>query len=548
MLIALLPILLIVMLGAGGLYLYYKEMTSGRILALRSMVELVQSYAQALDGRVKAGTLTRAAAQAELAETAMAMRYDGGSNYITIYTMDGTVVAAPNRALLGKNVIASTVNGVRVVESIVDRLKTSETTVFAYDFTRPGRDGVYPKITFAARFDPWNLFIATGAYTDDIAAAFRALAITVVTLLLGVIAVAVLSSALISRSITRPLQSLGRRMQALAAGDLEGPVAEVARHDETGRMAATVEVFRNALIAKSAMDVAAARDAAVKVERAQALDDLARRFEGSAGTLMQGLTAAATDMQAEAAAMARSTARTSARSAQVVEAAQETSASVQAVAAATEQMSTTIREISGQMARSSAMTARAAAEASRTDAIVHDLAEAAERIGTVAGLIAAIASQTNLLALNATIEAARAGDAGRGFAVVAAEVKALAGQTAQATAEISTQIGAVQTSTRQAVAAIQGIGRTITEVDTLATGVAAAIEEQEATTGEIVRSVAQAANASGTVTDSIGDVSIAAREVGGAAEQVLGAAAELSRKSERLSAEITEFLDRVRAG
>ncbi|MCJ2060811.1 methyl-accepting chemotaxis protein [Methylobacterium sp. J-048] len=505
------------------------------------------SHAQALDGRVKSGAMTKEAALTELTESTMAMRYDGGSNYISIYTMDGVAVAVPDRSILGKNRMDFEVNGVKITRLVVDGVKTSDTLVARYDFPRPGRDGVSTKIAFSARFKPWDLVITTGAYTDDITEAFRSAAITVVGLLLGVLALSVLGSVLVARSITRPFGRLHRRMQALADGDITSPVSDADRWDEIGRMAGTVEVFRQALVAKGEMDVAAARDAEAKIERAQALDALTRQFEGSAGTLMQGLTSAATEMQANAATMAQSAAQTSARSAHVAEAAQETSASVQTVAAATEEMSTTIREISGQMARSSAMTAQAATEAQRTDAIVRDLAEGAEKIGAVASMIAAIAGQTNLLALNATIEAARAGEAGRGYAVVASEVKDLANQTAQATAEIATRIGAVQASTRQAVEAIQEIGRTVAEVNTLATSVAAAIEEQEATTGEIVRSVAQAADGTSTVTGNIADVSTAARESGQAAEQVLGAAAELSQKSGRLSAEITGFLDRVRA-
>ncbi|TXN56701.1 HAMP domain-containing protein [Methylobacterium sp. WL18] len=546
-LLTILTCLIIATIGGLGLKLFHREMLDERVQSLRAMVELIQSHAQALDERVKAGTLTKQAALSELAESTMAMRYSGGTNYISIYTMDGVAVAVPNRKDVGKNQLDLTVNGIPIIRAFIARLRSSDPAMLEYEYLRPGREGVFPKVSVATRFAPWDIFIVTGAYTDDIAASFRSLAITVLVLLLGIVGVSVLGSLLIGRSITRPLGRLHRRMQALAEGDITSPVSDTERRDEIGRMSATVEVFRQALVAKGEMDVAAARDAEAKIERAQALDALTRQFEGSAGTLMRGLTSAATAMQANAATMAQSATQTSARSAQVAEAAQETSASVQTVAAATEEMSTTIREISGQMARSSAMIGQAATEAQRTDAIVRDLAEGAEKIGAVASMIAAIASQTNLLALNATIEAARAGEAGRGFAVVASEVKELANQTAQATAEIATRVGAVQVSTRQAVEAIQEIGRTVTEVNTLATSVAAAIEEQEATTGEIVRSVAQAADGTSTVTGNIAEVSTAAQESGAAAEQVLGAAAELSQKSGLLSAEITHFLDRVRA-
>ncbi|PIK73645.1 methyl-accepting chemotaxis protein, partial [Methylobacterium frigidaeris] len=64
---------------------------------------------------------------------------------------------------------------------------------------------------------------------------------------------------------------------------------------------------------------------------------------------------------------------------------------------------------------------------------------------------------------------------------------------------------------------------------------------------EIVRNVSQAAAGTGEVTGNIAGVAGAAEETGAAASQVLGAASELSRQSEYLSAEVASFLDTVRA-
>ncbi|MCJ2087322.1 methyl-accepting chemotaxis protein [Methylobacterium sp. E-005] len=538
---------MLAIIGVSGLRLYYREMVAERMQSLQAITELFMSYAQDLEGRVRSGALTRDAALHQLTETAIAMRFDGGTNYVAIYGMDGTVLAVPNRKIVGTNQLNTRVNGVRVAGTIIDALKTSDTTLTGYMYPRPGREGLYPKTTRAVLFKPWDIIIAVGTYTDDIGTAFLSLAAAAGGLLLGIGALGALGSILVGRSITRPLDRLGRRMQALAEGDVAAPVPGLDRTDEIGRMSAAVEVFRRALIEKAALDHAVAREAEAKARRGQIFETLTKAFETTVRTLMTRVTAAAATMQATAEAMARTASRTSGRASHVTDAAQETAANVQSVASAIEEMASTIQTISGQMTQSSVMTNQAAAEAARTDAIVGELADGAEQIGAVAGMIAAIAHQTNLLALNATIEAARAGEAGRGFAVVAAEVKALAQQTATATEQITGRIGTVQASTRQAVEALQGIGRTVAAVNGLTITVAAAIEQQSVATEAIAESIARAASGTDTVTANMAEVSRVAEETGGAADQVLGAAAELARKSEQLSDEIARFLEQVRA-
>ncbi|KJC37340.1 chemotaxis protein [Bradyrhizobium sp. LTSP849] len=352
---------------------------------------------------------------------------------------------------------------------------------------------------------------------------------------------------LMRNRVTRPLTAITGIMTRFAAHDFASEVPGLDRNDEIGRMAAALQVFKDAMINAERLSGDQAVERADKEKRASELSGLVRQFESRIGQMVQTLSSASSELETTARSMSGTAAEAQTQAGSASTLADQVGGGVQTVAAAAEELNASIREINRQVEQASRATEQAVVTVKETDSTVRALADGADRIGEVIGLITSIAGQTNLLALNATIEAARAGESGRGFAVVASEVKNLASQTAKATEEISAQITEIQGATQKAVSAIDGIVKTIEEVSSINRTIAAAIEEQNKATAEIANTVQHTAEATSTVTRNIASVSSAANETGRAASGVLKAAANLSSQSSSLTGEVDSFITKVRA-
>lgn len=285
-----------------------------------------------------------------------------------------------------------------------------------------------------------------------------------------------LLSAMLVRSINRPLAQAMVVAEAIAAGDLTQEVQE-SRGDEFGhllRSLSGMSVKLRNLVAEVRTGTESVSTASNEI--ANGNQDLSNRTEQTAANL------------------------------------QQTASSMEELTSTVTQSADTARQAS-QLASTAAQAATRGGEVvGQVEVSMQNISNASRKIADIIGTIDGIAFQTNILALNAAVEAARAGEQGRGFAVVAAEVRSLAKRSADAAKEIKMLITAseqtVQSGTQQVTQA----------------GVAMA---------EIVSSVRR-------VSDLIGEISAASNEQRDGISHVNSAVANLDQMTQQNAALVEE--------
>lgn len=124
------------------------------------------------------------------------------------------------------------------------------------------------------------------------------------------------------------------------------------------------------------------------------------------------------------------------------------------------------------------------------------LGERSNEISEVVDIINAIAERTHVLALNASMQAASAGEAGKGFAVVAEEVQKLAENARESTAEISSLVRNIQVDTGDTISTMDRTIANVVEGTRLAEEAGKTMTKTRKMTNELVTSIDKIATTS----------------------------------------------------
>lgn len=470
----------LIAIGIIGAWQNRASMIEDRRDQLTTLIGQAHSVASHFQTLAANRTITEDEAKKKALEVIASMRY-GTDGYISINDSHPTIVMHPIKSAMNGQDVSNFADpqGTKLFVEIVKAGNHEKGGFVNYLWPKPGYDKPVAKMSYSQRFAPWDWYLVTGMYMDDVQAAFYASALRWlgITALLGVLAT--VAMLLVLKSIKRNL-----------GGDLELAVSaahRIARGDLTTPVHVHEKDTSSLLYALSSMQSGL-------VETVSRVRNGTENINVGASEIAAGNTDLSQRTEQQAAALV------------------ETASSM-------DEMTANVKQNADSATQAARLAEQAADVATRGSSVVADvihtmtrITDSSKQIGDIIGVIDGIAFQTNILALNAAVEAARAGEQGRGFAVVAAEVRSLAQRSATAAKEIKALI---ETSTQ-----------TVEEGASLVTNAGS-------TMGEIVQSVRR-------VNEILDEISHASREQSAGIEQVNRAVVEMDQVTQQNAALVEE--------
>ena len=366
-------------------------------------------------------------------------------------------------------------------------------------------------------------------YNDGVASVVR----LGLGLLAAVLIIALILSAFISRSITKPIVQVTDAAKQIAQGQFDVAL-NVRSKDEVGQLAAafqkTIDQLENY---QGYIDEVS--DALAQIANGDLTFVPQKEYSGQFAKLKEHLMTLLARLSELLAQIHQAAEQVDGGAQQIADGASALSEGTTLQASTVQQLNASLTQIAAQVQQTAQNTRQAhdssvlaqqelAASthqmAGLTGAMQQITAQSAET-SKIISLIDSIAFQTNILALNAAVEAARAGAAGKGFAVVADEVRNLAAKSAEAA--------------KNTDALLQQIITSINSGAQLTSDTAASLAESAAATGETLRLMEDIAQASVSQAAAMQQINTGMDQVASVVQTNAATAQQAAASSEELS-------------
>ncbi|MCJ9744385.1 methyl-accepting chemotaxis protein [Neorhizobium sp. SHOUNA12A] len=543
---------------------------------LRTQVESGIGILKKFQQREAAGELTRAEAQKQafVAVSAMSFQPDG---YLFAYDYDVKMLMHPDPKKVGESGKGKPDSAGKLFrDEMVSVGKSGGGIVDYMSTTKPGLpDGNFSKSSYAKAFEPWQMVLATGVYTDDLQAQIRGMVLDALAIGALALIIALAGAYVVIRGITKPLAAVHGALEAVADENVTATIPHTDMSNEVGMMAKATQALQEKIRERHAM---AAREEKQKTEldreRQQNLDmqqqeaalqtrvvstigealealahgdltvrcaDLGARYETLRHNFNEALVhleAAMSKVNAKGIDIGGSKEEIRRASNELSQRTERQAANLEETSAALDELAVAVRQTAEGAHEAAQRVTSVSAEANRSDQIVAQAIDAmggiehsSEEISKIIGVIDDIAFQTNLLALNAGVEAARAGESGKGFAVVAQEVRELAQRSAAAAKEIKDQISRSSGQVQNGVRLVGEAGEALKR-----------ISNQVKAASDIVGKIAHSASEQDTTLRSI---SSSLNQLDAATQHNAAMAEETTASAEALAADTDELLNLI---
>ena len=335
----------------------------------------------------------------------------------------------------------------------------------------------------------------------------------------------------LSRALSGKMKETGRRVDALAEGDLS------ARKEADSIVREIKDLLRNTAQMQQNLAQVIGRVQEVSGELLNSVQQVA---EGSGATTEQAeqIGSAMEQLSSAAEEMAENVQNISDRMDEIGEAVNDISESVGQLQKNSEEMQDNSKKAGEGMENIMNGSKRSVESVDTITAKIHETNDYIEKIDEAVALIFSISGQTNLLSLNASIEAARAGEAGRGFAVVAEEIRKLSEQSAAGAEQIK--------SLAQGI--MEKSGETVEQADVVK-DIIRKEQEHIVTTGEQYRqleqSIRQSAEEIGRIAGETGRLSQQKEDILGNIGSLSAISEENAANNQQVNANIEEILTQI---